>query len=319
MVRRISHRVKGGESGRTVVSVLRTASQVSHRAARGLVDAGVVTLDGQAVVDPAARVQEGARLEARFDPSRRYQPTTRRGGGGPGYRTVVEDRDLLVVEKASGVLTVPAGRSEGHSLVERLLAASSPAARRRGLWVVHRLDRYVSGLVVLARTQEALDHLRRQFARRTPLRLYLALCERAPPHREGRPVLKLEEDRRTRKMRPASAGRPAVLQYRVLERFRHASLVEVRLETGRRNQIRVQFAALGCPLVGDRSYGRPSPLIGRVGLHAARLEFVHPRTGATVRCSSPPPRDFRRALRALRAGARPSDEPQAVKTRRKST
>ena len=107
----------------------------------------------------------------------------------------------------------------------------------------------------------------------------------------------------------------ATLRYRVVERMPHGSLVEVRLVTGRKNQIRVQFAEIGCPLVGDVTYGRPSPLISRVALHSARLGFLHPHSGREMTWSSRPPSDFRRALRRLQAGERPAPGPPRLPTR----
>jgi 23S rRNA pseudouridine1911/1915/1917 synthase len=209
------------------------------------------------------------------------------------------------------VLTVPAGSGRGGSLVERLLAAEPPQARRRGLWVVHRIDRWVSGLVVVARRPEALAHLRAQFARRTVLREYLALVEGKPPAPAGRLVSWLTEHPKTRKVTAGGQpgrGKEAVLHYETREALPHASLVACRLETGRRNQIRVQMAETGCPLVGDEAFGRPSPLIRRVALHATRLRFRHPGTGAAAEFISEPPADFRAALERLRRGALPAGQ-----------
>ncbi len=175
--------------------------------------------------------------------------------------------------------------------------------------MVHRIDRHVSGLVVVARRAEALAALREQFAARSPLREYLALAEGRPPSPGGDLRSWLAEERRTRKVFPTEPGRgrEAVLRYRVEETMRHASLLQVRLGTGRRNQIRVQLAEVGCPVVGDVVYGRPSPLIPRVALHATRLRFLHPATGQPAEFRSELPADFLAAQVQLRRGARPAE------------
>jgi len=176
---------------------------------------------------------------------------------------------------------------------------------------VHRIDRFTSGLVVVSRAGPAFAPLRAQFAAGTPERVYLAVAEgRVEPDR-GRLVQYLAEHPESLKVHAvgeARKGRRAACSYRVIERFPRASLLEVRLETGRRNQIRVQLAAEGHALVGDASYGRRSPLIGRTALHASRLAFDHPRHGQRLTFEAPPPADFNRLLAALRRGADPAGE-----------
>lgn len=309
-MRELEHRVQEGEAGRTVASLLHDLGGVSHRNARGIVEAGLLRLDGRTLEDPVARVEAGQVLTARFDPARRYptRPRVRRTLETRWFRVIHQDAEILVVDKAPGLPTVPVGPDRGDSLVERLLAAQPPALRERGLWVVHRIDRYASGLVVLARRGAALSALREQFAAREPLREYLALVVGRPPGGEGRLRGWLVEEPRTRKMAaaPDGEGKEAVLTYHTVENLRHGTLLRVRLETGRRNQIRVQMAAAGCPLVGDRAYGQPSPIIGRVALHAARLRFRHPGTGGSVEFRCDPPPDFAGALERMREGAIPA-------------
>ena len=309
-MQQIEHRVEEDEAGRTVAALLHDRGALSHRAAKGIIEAGLLTVDGDPVTDPATRVRKGQVVVARFDSQTRYAPRSRRRepAGSRWFRVLHEDADLLVVEKSPGILTVPAGAAKGHSLVERLLEIQPAANRSRGLWVVHRIDRHVSGLVVVARRAGALAALREQFAARTPLREYLALAEGSPPSPEGELRSWLAEERRTHKVFPTETGkgREAVLRYRVEERMRHASLVQIRLQTGRRNQIRVQLAEVGCPVVGDVAYGRPSPLIPRVALHATRLRFLHPRTGQPTEFRSELPADFLAAQVRLRRGARPA-------------
>jgi 23S rRNA pseudouridine1911/1915/1917 synthase len=268
-----------------------------------MIDAGSVAVDGAPATDPASRPGAGATLLVRFDPGRRYRPAHRAKRETQWYRLVMDDPAFLVVDKPAGVLTVPAGEPDGGSLVERLLLEEKPSGRTRALWVVHRIDKHVSGLVVFARSAAALENLRLQFAARSVVRQYVAICEGSPGAEAGELISYLRENPKSLKMMPsrAGAGDRAVLRYRVLERFKRATLVEVRLETGRRNQIRVQFAQVGCPLLGDVAYGTASPLLPRVALHAARLEFLHPEGGARVVCEAPIPPDLGRTFARLRS------------------
>jgi len=182
---------------------------------------------------------------------------------------------------------------------------------------VHRIDLYTSGLVIFARTRAAWEDLKGQFASGSPERIYLAVAEGRVPTDSGRLVHHLKEHPKSFKVQATAAidrgARRAASRFRVLERFGEAAtLVEVSLETGRRNQIRVQFAATGHPLVGDVAYGHPSPLIGRTALHAARLRFRHPLDGRAVDFRSEIPGDLRRLLRRLRAGHTPRMSKEGV-------
>jgi 23S rRNA pseudouridine1911/1915/1917 synthase len=157
--------------------------------------------------------------------------------------------------------------------------------------------------------------LRRQFKERTPQRIYLAVAEGKVEPDQARLTHSLGENPKSLKIHVVakeSDGRPASLRYRVLERFPHATLLEVALETGRRNQIRVQLAAERHPLVGDFSYGQPSPLIPRVALHAHRLEFDAPRGRKRLQFESAVPDDFVRLLWKLKAGAPIAPPPEAA-------
>ena len=300
---------EAAHAGRTVQQHLHDLLGISHRTARGLVDAGAVRCNGHVVTRPDHRLAAGDRVEAAWDPARRYRAAPA-ATAGPGFRVLHEDDTLAVVEKEAGVLTVPAPGHAGPSLAERLEAGW----RRRGFkkasaHVVHRIDLYTSGLVVFARTRAAWENLKAQFAAGSPERIYLAVAEGRVEADSGRLVHHLTEHPKSFKVQPTLPGdrgaRRAASRFRVLERFPEATLVEVSLETGRRNQIRVQFAATGHPLVGDVAYGHPSPLIDRTALHAARLRFRHPLDGSAVDFRSEIPADLRRLLRRLRAGRAP--------------
>jgi len=226
-----------------------------------------------------------------------------------GYRLVLEDDDLLVVEKEPGVLTVPAPSSRGTALVDRLLEMyRSRGFRRPRLWVVHRIDRFTSGLVLFARREAAAARLIDMFRRKLVLREYLAICHGIPRPPAARLESRLVESPRSLKIAVTTdrrKGRLAACSYATERALTRAALLRVTLETGVRNQIRVQLAAAGHPLVGDRTYGERSPLIGRVALHATRLGFRHPSTRRRVEIESPMPDDMALLVKSLRRSPPP--------------
>jgi 23S rRNA pseudouridine1911/1915/1917 synthase len=294
------------DAGKSVQQLLHDRLAMPHSKAKGLLLSGGVLRNGGGVTSPGERVAAGDRIEITSDPGA-GRAAPRRVHRGRGYRIVHEERDFVVVDKDAGLITVPSPSHRGESLVEIL----TDLYRKRGFRVptmraVHRIDRFTSGLVVAARTGPAFGVLRAQFASGRPGRVYLAIAEGRVERDQGRLVHRLAEHPVSLKVHPVendSPGRKAVSSYRVKERFRTATLLEVTLETGRKNQIRVQLAAEGHPLVGDVAYGRPSPLIERTALHAYRLAFDHPSSGRRLEFEAPPPPDFRRLLSALRRGA----------------
>jgi 23S rRNA pseudouridine1911/1915/1917 synthase len=235
----------------------------------------------------------------------------------PLLRVVHEDASIVVVDKPAGMLVEPLPGAAGGepTLLDLLTDRHRHAPRARSL-VVHRIDRDTSGLVLFARTAAARDALKLQFERRTPRRVYLAVVLGAPSPAEGVWRDSLAWDPSTLRQRRAhgrdARARDAEARYRVLERFEGASLVEVSLVTGKRNQIRVQAAMRGCPLLGERQYRFDAPpepptlpRIDRQALHAATLGFRHPASGADVTFTAPLPEDMSALLKALRRPTAP--------------
>ena len=208
----------------------------------------------------------------------------------PEIEILLEDPHLLVVNKPQGLLVVPApGR--GTATVLELLG------QRRGerLYPVHRLDEETSGVLVLARSQEAQTALEQHvFRPHAAVRVYLALVSRVPSPPAGRIRSRLTESE-GRMRTVTSGGELAITHYKTLARRGSYALVQVELETGRRNQIRAHMADLGCPVVGDRKYGfrrrgaGPASRVSATMLHAWRIEFLHPITGSDVSVSALPP------------------------------
>jgi 23S rRNA pseudouridine1911/1915/1917 synthase len=209
-----------------------------------------------------------------------------------------EDEHVLVVDKPAGVVVHPAGGHRTGTLSQALGARGAGGeAARPG--IVHRLDRDTSGLLVVARSEAVHRALRDMLARREITREYLALVEGRPPARSGTIDAPLGRDRRvrTRMSTDTDDPRDAVTHFAVERALPATTLLRVRLETGRTHQIRAHLRAIGHPVAGDPEYGHAGLLgLGRQFLHATRLAFRHPVTGAAVEVTSPLPDDLRAAL-----------------------
>lgn len=276
---------------------------LSRRAARDAVRAGRIDVDGSTVVEPGRDVPETAELTHHPErPARRRVRTS--------LSVLLEDDDLLIVDKPAGLLAVPTAERERDTLLARVLDYLHHRYRRRPFaGVVHRIDRDTSGALVFARNRETLGYLQELFRRHAIDREYVALVEGNPPD-SGTFDAELVRDSglgRRGVARAGEEGMRAITRFRVLERLPGATLVAVRLETGRTHQIRVHFSSAGYPIVGDPVYRRrdapPRLDAPRQMLHARQLGFAHPRTGAHVSAESPLPADFTAALSQLRRRA----------------
>jgi 23S rRNA pseudouridine1911/1915/1917 synthase len=218
-------------------------------------------------------------------------------------RIAHEDEHLLVVDKPAGVVVHPAPGHASGTLVHGLLgrgAAGGEEPERAG--IVHRLDRDTSGLLVVARSDEAYERLQAIVRERGLERTYLALVRGRPRSWRGRIEAPIGRDRSdpTRRSLDTDSPRDAVTHFEVEELIGRHALLGVRLETGRTHQIRVHLAAIDLPVVGDTVYGVPEPELGRQFLHASRLGFDHPFTGQRVEVESPLPPELEGYLERLR-------------------
>ena len=214
------------------------------------------------------------------------------------FEIAYSDEHLLVVDKGPGVVVHP-GRGHAHDTLAQLLAGSAAGGDPERAGIVHRLDRDTSGLLVVARSEEAHRRLQAAIARRAIEREYLALVNGVPPARSGTIDAPVGRDARVRtRMTVGGAHAREARTHFTLERaLGRVALLRLRLETGRTHQVRVHLRAIGHPVCGDPEYGTAGQFgLERQFLHSARLAFDHPFTGARVDVSSPLPPDLRRAL-----------------------
>jgi 23S rRNA pseudouridine1911/1915/1917 synthase len=227
------------------------------------------------------------------------------------FTIVYEDDWLLVVDKPAGVVVHPAPGHEHGTLAQGLVAEGARGGHESRPGIVHRLDKDTSGLLIVARREEAYQALVAAMERRDIHRLYVALLVGRLPQDAGTidaPIGRHLRDRKRMSLHTAD-GRRAVTHFDVLGRAPGFTLTRVRLETGRTHQIRVHFSALGYPVAGDVQYGRPPRPEGlaRQFLHAARLAFPHPVDGREITCACPLPPDLAAFLERLGLPAQPLD------------
>ena len=216
----------------------------------------------------------------------------------PGMRVLFEDEALIVIEKPTDLLSMASAKERSRTAYALLTDYARRRWRRRSerVWIVHRLDRQTSGLMVFARTAAAKRLLQAHWA--TSQKRYLAVVEGEPPAERGVLSSHLDESNPARVYSAPRSDRTrhAVTRYRVVTRRATRALVELTPETGRRNQLRVHLADAGCPIVGDRKYGARTDPAGRLALHATFLRVAHPRLAETLTFESPLPADLARLV-----------------------
>ena len=271
----------------------------SRAAAERLLAGGKVRVDG--VVQPKSHRLASGEVVTFQTPERVASELTPQE---VEFAVAYEDEHLLVVDKPAGVVVHPSAGHALGTLVHGLLAhAAAGGEEHERPGIVHRLDRDTSGLLVVARSDEAHRRLQALIRRRELTREYLTLVRGRPRSRRGRIEAAIGRDRNdpTRVSLDTAVPREAVTHFEVVELLRSHALLRVRLETGRTHQIRVHLQAIGLPVSGDPVYGVASDLgLARQFLHAARLAFAHPFTDATVDVESPLPDDLAAALERAR-------------------
>lgn len=221
-------------------------------------------------------------------------PRSREEKAAAPFPILYQDRDLIAIDKPAGLLTV-GHEGERQRTAYRLLSDTlRDGSREKKLFVVHRLDRDTSGAVLFARNEEMKRALQEDWDSLVKERIYLAVTVGAPEREEGvvRSWLRETSTRVVYSGGPGSGAKEAITRYKVLARSGEYALVRVALDTGRKNQIRVHMADLGCPVAGDKKYGDGSGPMDRLALHAVRLTLTDPRTGAPLTVTAPVPKPF---------------------------
>ncbi|NUO34067.1 MAG: RluA family pseudouridine synthase [Dermatophilaceae bacterium] len=296
--------VPDGLEGERVDAGVARLFGVSRTKAADLAAEGHVVVDGKTVAK-SERLSAGAMLEVSLSTAERSPSIAVIAQPVPGMTIVHDDDDIVVVDKPVGVAAHPSLNWTGPDVVGGLAAAgyrisTSGAPERQG--IVSRLDVGTSGLMVVAKSEYAYSRLKQMFRSRQVDKTYHTLVQGLPDPLVG--TVDAPIGRRPGaefKFAVMSTGKPSVTHYEVLEAFRHASLLEIHLETGRTHQIRVHMAALKHPCCGDPLYGADPKLAARLGLdrqwlHATGLGFEHPGTGEYVHFESAYPEDLQRAL-----------------------
>lgn len=260
----------------------------SRTTLRQMLAAGRVRVDGGVERDARRLLAVNELLDVAQKPSQRALPL--------GLGILHEDRDVLVVLKANGLLTVATER-ETKLTAQAFLNDYLKENGEPRVHVVHRIDRETSGVLVFAKTFGAREVLKQQFAEHSVDRLYVAVIEGGivPPSGTIRSYLFERKNLRMTsidRLDQYPSAKLAVTHYETVKRARDHSMLEVKLETGRKNQIRAHLSEAGHPIAGDVFYGAATNPLGRLGLHAARLGFDHPSTGERMTFSAPLPRSF---------------------------
>lgn len=293
--------IEAGNAGR-VDLIVRHLTGASRSQARGMVDQGCVTINNEKCHSAGTEVNPGDVVVIRYNPSQRYREQKKQWTDRT-FGIVFEDDHLIVVDKSAGTLTVPTDDMESNTLVERVSIYLNFSRRGQKAWVVHRLDRDVSGLVVFGKNRAIANQLIQQFKLRKSVRGYTAIVAGVVADDKGtfRSDLLTGKNLAVYSTRPTSKSETAITHYRVLKRMKDSTLVDISLETGKRNQIRVQFADAGHPVLGDPRYGKGKSqhsrwIRKRIALHAHTLGLEHPVTGERIVFESPIPAAFQKFL-----------------------
>jgi 23S rRNA pseudouridine1911/1915/1917 synthase len=272
--------------------------ELSRTHAQRLIAAGLVTVNGRPA-RASLRLEAGDEIDITVPP----EPASQLTPEAIPLKILYEDADLLVVDKPAGLAVHPAPGHPGHTLVNAVLAylpSLAQADDRLRPGIVHRLDKDTSGVILVAKNRVAQANLAAQFKARAVAKAYLVLVKGKLEPPSGAIEAAIGRDPRHRKqMAVVSRGREARTTYRVVKYVGGYSLLEIEPETGRTHQIRVHLAAIGFPVVGDATYGVPSPHLARQFLHASKIGFRLPSTGEWVEFEAPLPEDLERALKEI--------------------
>lgn len=261
----------------------RTASKTT---VKSRIAHGNVRVNGKMATNPAVNLKPGDEVEY----IRQAAPVNKIR---PPFPVIFEDDFLVVAEKPAGLLTVGERGTGGTSFYQQMLLwIREKSDNRERLFVVHRLDREVSGLLIMAKSERVQEILKETWL--NTKKLYYALVEGSPQNEQGTIRSWLAEGREQKvfSVKNREGAKLAITHYKTLDKTDDYTLLEVELETGRKNQIRVHLSEMGCPVVGDRRYGADARYLRRIRLHAYYLSIPHPETGRMVEFKSKMPKGF---------------------------
>lgn len=273
--------------------LLEALSSKSRNSVKSVLARGQVSVNGQAITQYNAELKPGDKIEINW---------TKKATGDKleGLTLLYEDEDVIVVDKKEGLLTIATEKEKQATAYRQLMEHVQAFHSSQRIFIVHRLDRDTSGVMMFAKSQEVQQKLQNDWKNAISERSYLALVEGHIKRKAGTITSWLKETR-THLMYSSpkpNGGQKAVTHYSVLQTTPQFSLLQANLETGRKNQIRVHMQEIGHPVVGDKKYGatKGNP-IGRLGLHAHILSFKHPRTGKVMRFESHMPKSFNHLIK----------------------
>lgn len=252
---------------------------------RKLIGNGTVSVNGKIVTIPSFKVKPGDEVE--------YQKYKGKNLPDPPFPVLFEDDHIVVIVKPAGMLTYGERGTEGTSVYKEMLDYVKIITRNAGhIYVVHRLDRDVSGVLIFAKTEKIKEVIKDQW--KENVKRYYALVEGFPEKEEGtvRSWLMENKDLKVYSTVESPEAKLAITHYKVVRKFQFRSLVDIRIETGRKHQIRVHMADLGCPIVGDRKYGTADKKSNEIRLHAYYFALKHPVTGQVMEFRAELPAGF---------------------------
>ncbi len=266
--------------------LLQEFREASKTTVKKIISHGNIKVNAKMNTNPSTVVNPGDKVEY-------IKQVVHRSKINPPYPLTYEDNSILVAEKPAGMLTVGDRGLGGTSFFKELLAyVKENSDGKERLYVVHRLDREVSGLLVFTKTEELQQKLKNDW--KNTRKLYYALVEGSPEEDKGtiRSWLVQGNNQKMFSGRVSENSKLAVTHYKVMDRTPGYTLMEVELETGRKNQIRVHLSEMDCPVVGDRKYGADDKFERRIRLHAYYLSILHPGTGEAIEFKSKMPKGF---------------------------
>jgi 23S rRNA pseudouridine1911/1915/1917 synthase len=260
----------------------------SKTAIKQLLQKGVVTVNGIAVRRLDATLNAGSTVEISKKPAPQFKMPK-------GVQIIYEDRHIIIINKESGLLTMASNKETtktAYAYLSDYLKFYHPDDK---IFIVHRIDRDTSGLLIFAKNEQTQEALQSDWADTVSSRKYIAIVEGYPKDNEGTIHTWLKEHPKSLKVRVSAEGdgQEAITHYKVLQKKRGYTLVELELETGRKNQIRAHLSHIGHPIAGDVKYNAQSNPANRLCLHAQTLEFEHPTTGELLSFTSPLPKEMR--------------------------